>query len=199
MGVRLGVGGGFQQGSPILSSVVRCYVCFLFLSAFYNPERHSGNEPQSHTLGCPSLLCVHPGLGGGWGGSCPSPLPACSSRTCSLEGLSWSGHSQGVQGAPSGLLGPAGVPAEFIERMLAVPSGLEGSPSAYCVALSPTHCSWPLPSPPHPVTSVPSLPPRLLALSDLALLGHWVARVQRLQSGESDWFRPAPIGRCLSR
>lgn len=86
-----------------------------------------------------------------------------------------------------------GAPAGFIERMLEVLPSLEGSPSAYWVVFSPTHRSWLLPSPPHLITSVPSLPHRLLALSDLALLGHGVARVERLQSGESDWLGPAPL------
>ena len=196
--MRLGVGGGFQQGSPILSSVVRCYVCFLFLSAFYNPKRHSGNEPQSHTLGCLPLLCAHPGLGGGWGGGpAPAPFQPVPPGPAAWRGSAGQDTLRGCRGQLQDFWGPRGCP-QFIERMLEVPPGLEGSHSVYWVTLTPTHCSWPLPSPPHPVTSVPSLPPRLLALSDLALPGHWVARVQRLQSGESDWLRPAPTGRCLS-
>lgn len=163
MGVRLGVGGGFQQGSPTLSSAVRCYVCFLFLSAFYNPERHSGNEPQSHTLGCPLLLCAHAGLGGGWGGVLPQPPSTLFLQATGPGGAQLVRTlSGGAGGHLQDFLGPRGRPQSLL-------SGCWRSRPACKAALRPT--GWPSLPPTVLGRSLPLPTPSGLFL--LCLLGSW--------------------------
>lgn len=121
MGARLGVGGGFQQGSPTLSSAVQLYVFFLSLPSITPKDSQEMNFKATP-------WDSHPGPDWEWWGrSCPSPLPACSSRTGGLEGLSWSGHSQGVQGAPSGLVGTGGGAHSLLSGCWRAGPGLEGS------------------------------------------------------------------------
>ena len=144
-------GGGSGISARLPHPQQRCAVMPVFF--FSQPSMTPKDTQEMNFKATP--WDAHPGPDRGWGvGSCPSPLPACSSRTGGLEGLSWSGRSQGVQGGTFRTCWDRLGRPQFIEWMLEVrarpgrqlkaPLRAPGWPSLHPMFLG---CSVPLPDP----------------------------------------------------